>query len=189
VEEGALRKMHVEMEEGYWKGLMEKFRIEKARKGQQRQEKRQGKVEQKRQRQAEGDSRKGTVPKVRKRPGVQRGEGQELGWRRNRVDEADRQEQREEIEMVEQEKKDGKKEQREGVEIVSQEKEEGKKRDGGGREDQTVKKGQLGLLKSLAREWLAQRQEKERELKKRGPVAQEEERMKKARPRTEGATE
>jgi len=33
VEKGSLRKMHIEMEEGYWKGLMEKFRIEKTERG------------------------------------------------------------------------------------------------------------------------------------------------------------
>jgi len=112
-------------------------------------------VRQKRQRQKVVDSRKGTVSKVRKRPGIQRGEGQELEWKRKRVERADRQEQRE------------------GAKIVGREKEEGTKRDGGSRDEQTIKKGQMGLLKGLARKWQAQRQDKVRELKKRGPATQE----------------
>jgi len=154
VKEGALRKMHMEMEEGYWKGLMERFRIEKDRKEQQRQERKKGKNVQKRQRQEK------ILPKVRKNQRIQGEEEQGLERRGERAG-IDSRETREEAQVAEQQKKRKVEELKERAKVVGQGVEERKEEEGEDEKSHTTKKGQWGIIKNLVINWLEQRQIKE----------------------------
>jgi len=140
--EGELRRMYMEMEEGYWKGLMERFTMEKERKEQQRQKGKQGNSRQKRQRQAEENNEKEALYKERKNQRIE-GEGeQELGWSGARAGRRGSRGQGKAAQVAEQDKKGEVEEQGGEAKKIGQGVEERKKKEGEEEKPDTAKKGQ-----------------------------------------------